>query len=275
MKEHRSDEGVSDMVAAILLVGLTVFGVAIVAAIFLSSPQLGEIPHATIIAGSKDNQFVLIHEGGDPLKTGEYRIYADTGNELRDVTSKFSAPPDGMWSIGDALVYEGGTLEKVVVTAMSGGSETVLAKLAFEEGVPFDSDPNPVIVPRGVWIVSPGEGEALVFFKDGLAAMKAKITLEGVDRVDFMLYLLGGSSVTGMTSQNDEIRRDQSSEHSGSSGTGVIYWDVEGNGEDYDQRIQVNGFKDEDDVVMIAIAYNKDKQVIGVGTHVTKVKVRT
>jgi hypothetical protein len=44
----------------------------------------------------------------------------------------FSEPEDGVWSIGGALVYNGAeTPERVVVTAISGGSETILAEPEF------------------------------------------------------------------------------------------------------------------------------------------------
>ncbi|NLB00349.1 MAG: type IV pilin [Methanomicrobiales archaeon] len=128
------------MVAAVLLVGLTVLGVAIVAAIFLSSSQPEEIPHAAIVAGNRSGYLALTHEGGDSLKVGEYRIYAGTGNELQDVTDKFTVPPDGMWSIGETLVYNGPVPERVIV--VSRGTETILSEPTFVwGGKVFDPDP--------------------------------------------------------------------------------------------------------------------------------------
>lgn len=140
MRQRCGDDGVSEVVAAALLVGLTVLGVAIVAAIFLSSPQPDEIPHTAIVAGNRSGNFALTHEGGDSLKVGEYRIYAGAGGELQDVTDKFTEPLDGMWSIGETLVYDGPVPERVIV--VSRGTETILSEPTFVwGGKVFDPDP--------------------------------------------------------------------------------------------------------------------------------------
>jgi hypothetical protein len=49
-----------------------------------------------------------------------------------DGTGDFTEAEDGVWSIGGALVYNGTEkLKRVVVTAISGGSETILAEPEF------------------------------------------------------------------------------------------------------------------------------------------------
>lgn len=136
MRECYGEEGVSEMVAVILLVGLTVLGVAVVATIFLSDLQPDEIPHAAIVVGnSSSGKLALTHEGGDPLRVGEYRIYVSIENELQDRTVNFTKPEDGAWSIGETLVYNGpGTPDRAVVTAISGAGETVLTESTFVVG---------------------------------------------------------------------------------------------------------------------------------------------
>ncbi len=143
MRQHPGEEGVSEVVGVMLLVGVTVLGVAIVAAIFLSSPQPDEIPHAAIAAGNMSGKLILAHEGGDPLRAGEYRIYIDTGDGLEDKTDDFSKPEGGIWSIGESINYTGTeTLKRVVVTVISGGSETILSEPAFVRGgSKFSPDP--------------------------------------------------------------------------------------------------------------------------------------
>jgi len=143
MKQHRGEEGVSEVVGVMLLVGLTVLGVAIVAAIFLSSPQPDEIPHAAIAAGNTSGKLILAHEGGDPLRAGEYQIYIDTGSGLVERTGDFSEPEGGIWSIGESINYTGTeTPRRVVVTVISGGSETILSEPAFVGGgAKFSPDP--------------------------------------------------------------------------------------------------------------------------------------
>jgi FlaG/FlaF family flagellin (archaellin) len=143
MGQHLSEEGVSEVVGVILLLGLTVLAVAIVAVSFLSAPQPDEMPHAAIAAGNTSGRLTLAHEGGDPLRAGEYRIYVDTGNGLVEKTADFSEPENGIWSIGESIDYTGtGAPRRVVVTVISGGSETILSEPAFvKRGTTFSPDP--------------------------------------------------------------------------------------------------------------------------------------
>lgn len=145
MRRHPGEEGVSEVIGVMLLVGLTVLGVAVVAAIFLSSPQPDEIPHAAIAAGNMSGKLILAHEGGDPLRAGEYRIYIDTGSGLVEKTGDFSKPEGGIWSIGESINYTGTEtlkMKRVVVTVISGGSETILSEPAFVRGgSKFSPDP--------------------------------------------------------------------------------------------------------------------------------------
>jgi hypothetical protein len=139
-----TDEGISEVVSVMLLIGLTVLGVALVGIVFLSDTRPDEIPRATIVAGSGSGSLALVHEGGDPLRAGEYRIYVDTGDGLVDRTDEFMGLEGGeRWPVGGTLVYNGpGTPERVVVTAGLGGSETILAEPLFvEEGTGFSPDP--------------------------------------------------------------------------------------------------------------------------------------
>jgi len=144
MSKYTDEEGVSEVVSAMLLIGLTVLGVALVGIVFLSDTQPDEIPRATIVAGSGSGSFALVHEGGDPLRAGGYRIYVDTGSGLIDRTGEFTGlEGDDPWSVGGTLVYDGpGTPERVVVTAGLGGSETILAEPDFSgETAGFSPDP--------------------------------------------------------------------------------------------------------------------------------------
>ena len=143
MGQHLSEEGASEVVGVILLLGLTVLAVAIVAVSFLSAPQPDEMPHAAIAAGNTSGRLTLAHEGGDPLRAGEYLIYVDTGNGLVEKTADFSEPENGIWSIGESIDYTGtGAPRRGVVTVISGGSETILSEPAFVRGgAKFSPDP--------------------------------------------------------------------------------------------------------------------------------------
>ncbi|SAI87750.1 hypothetical protein MBBA_0882 [Methanoculleus bourgensis] len=261
------------MIGVVLLVGVTVLAVAVVAALFLSGPQPDEIPHATIVAGNKSGNLTLAHEGGDPLRKGEYRIYVDTGSGLVDGTGSFSKPEGGVWLIGGALVYNGaGTPERVVVTAISGGSETILAEPEFvgrgEGAAGFSPDPvEPGVTvtpgPGGggdvspIQITTPEASQELVFSGKGhggnkYATMIAQTSLENVTRIDFIIYRLDGP----YTNDKETIMRA-----------------VEINSSDYyvwDGIPVLPGLSNGDKVAMVAIAYNRTK-IIGCKWQVTTV----
>jgi len=190
------------VIGVVLLVGVTVLAVAVVAALFLSGPQPDEIPHATIVAGiDESGSLALVHEGGDPLRKEEYRIYVDTGSGLVDGTEGFTGPEDGVWSIGGALVYNGAeTPERVVVTVISGGSETILAEPEFVGGgAGFSPDPvepgmtpvgtvtpGPVIPPSSPILITKPLIQSEIDLKNFNCT--ANITDANVTRVDLLVY---------------------------------------------------------------------------------------
>lgn len=283
MRQHRGEEGVSEVVGVMLLVGVTVLAVAIVAVVLLSGSPPDEIPHATIVAGiNESGRLALVHEGGDPLRKGEYRIYIKTESGLVNGTGNFTEPEDGVWSIGGALVYNGtGTPERVVVTAVSGGSETILAEPEFvgrgEGAAGFSPDP---VEPGGgtvspgtpgsgsggdassIQIVSPAEeGGSLIFSGKGggnsYATMKANVNLTNAARVDFILYSLKTSN----SNEKETLKRNVTDKDS----EGNYIWD----------QVPYDEFKhlsSGDKVVMIVIAYDDKDRVIGRRVQVTTVK---
>jgi FlaG/FlaF family flagellin (archaellin) len=206
MTDNTHEEGVSEVIGAVLLVGLTVLGVAIVAAVLISDQQSTEIPHAAIAVGNNESgYFALVHEGGDPLNEGEYRIYLDTGCGLVDGTGDFTGPADGVWSIGETINYTGSAKpDRVVVTAVTGGGETILAEPAFSSEPTTTFSPDPVepeagggtVTPGGenetppVVIVIPELGTDLKFAKNGqyYSDVKANATNSDIKKVDFVMY---------------------------------------------------------------------------------------
>jgi len=100
------EKAVSEVIGVVLLISVTVLGVALVAVTFLSQSGPSEIPHASVVAGAKGTTFVLSHEGGDALVEGSYRIYVDAGNGLEDKTDRFILTGGGdIWSLGKTLTY--------------------------------------------------------------------------------------------------------------------------------------------------------------------------
>jgi len=123
------------VISTILMICLAVVIVMIVATLILSEPLPDETPYAAIFARNESGNFTLAHMAGDPLKEGAYRIYVDTINGLIDETANFTGLKDGIWSAGEILTYNGmEELERVVITAISGGTEVILADLGPKRG---------------------------------------------------------------------------------------------------------------------------------------------
>ena len=252
------------MIGVVLLIGVTVLAVAVVTALFLSGPQPDEIPHATIVAGNKSGNLTLAHEGGDPLRKGEYRIYIDTGSGLMDGTGDFAGTGEGVWSIGGALVYNGAeTPERVVVTAISGGSETILAEPEFvgggEGAAGFSPDPvEPGLVSNGggngsekipISIVIPEIGTTMKFTQNGhcYSLVAANVTDASVKRVDFILYGYATDS----------------SKHYIDHQKNVTWVSENGTFETKLGNIPQGQINTGDVVVVVAIAFDVDDNVIG------------
>ena len=186
------------MVGAMLLIGLTVIGVALVGITFLSGSQPEEIPHTTIVAGnSTEGNLTLANYGGDPLRVGEYRIYVDYGDGLADRTDEFNEPgdSDGFWSMGEVLVFNRqGTPQRVVVTAISGGGETILAEPEFRGGAgKFSPDPEPGVTPGGTVTPAPTPADVVnIVLPEEMpannAVINATITSNQTAYVHMILY---------------------------------------------------------------------------------------
>jgi hypothetical protein len=169
--------------------------------------------------------------------------------------------------MGEVLVFNRqGTPQRVVVTAISGGGEIIVAEPIFSGGtVQFSPDPVEPGVTHGqetggndssIQITTPGANEELVFAGPGQgnkrATMAAQTTLEDVTRVDFIVYRFDGAH----KNEKESIMRDVQVNTSG-----YYVWD----------DIQASPWlSNGDEVAMIAIAYN-ETEMIGCNVRVTTV----
>ncbi|QSZ67754.1 type IV pilin [Methanofollis aquaemaris] len=199
------EDGISEVVGSVLLIALTVVGVTIVVALLLSGTHPVEVPVASLTPGTTaDGTFVLVHEGGDPLEAGTYRLYVDAGDGPVDRTDKFLLDGDGAWSPGEAMKYTDGELDgRVIVTALVGGGETVIAEpgasgvitaVVDEGGSTPGPGPGPGPGDAAVKINSPTDGGLLVFsgHPQYFSTVRASVTGGTVESVRFILESSGG-----------------------------------------------------------------------------------
>ncbi|MDI6898430.1 MAG: PKD domain-containing protein [Methanolinea sp.] len=150
--DERVNAGISELIGAILLVGLVITAMAIVAVVLLSNPPPEEIPHLSALASNTSNTILLYHNGGDALKEEQTIISVNNVPEVphskitirnEDGTSE-SATWDitkTPWTVGKALVvtYEGPGMPEYVQLIYRGGSAEAL--LLTEYFVPVNIPP--------------------------------------------------------------------------------------------------------------------------------------
>ncbi|NVO65948.1 type IV pilin N-terminal domain-containing protein [Methanofollis tationis] len=277
------EQGVSEVIGAVLLVSLAVLGVAIVAVALFSQPPPSEIPHVSVVAGTTaDNTtFVLLHEGGDALAAGNYRIYVDNGSGLVDRTTEFSLAGDDIWSIGENLTYTGGgTPERVVISVVdSGGGETVIAEPygfgvaaagAYADAggsgsvtpvVTVTPGPTPTPEPSIIIIEPPiGDPFNLTAKEQGngrsiKGTVEGNITSEDVTRVDLVIYPYNDPSGSG--TKEVTIYRDVA------EGRGIFSQEITFTG---------NTINDGDPITLVFLLYN-DTSLLGVDALKTEAHI--
>jgi hypothetical protein len=98
-----NENGVSEILGAVLLTSVVVLGLSIAGLVILSTPPPQKIPAITTDITKIGNAIYIRHEGGDTLQRSETRIVVD-GN---DKTSSF-LQSGSVWSsfaVGDTLQY--------------------------------------------------------------------------------------------------------------------------------------------------------------------------
>ncbi|HOV67426.1 MAG TPA: type IV pilin N-terminal domain-containing protein, partial [Methanoregulaceae archaeon] len=144
------DSGVSEVIGAVLLVGLVVIGGAVVASFVSGQATPREVPHLNfgVAVNSEDHLLTLRHTGGDTLLNGTYRILLDG----------VPVSPDHYrnWSVNEPLEIPGVTVFKgsVIVTYLDGsGGETVLRRVDFGDELNPGSHPENPEQPTGPWTI--------------------------------------------------------------------------------------------------------------------------
>jgi FlaG/FlaF family flagellin (archaellin) len=101
------DSAVSEILGALLLIAITSLAVSIVGVTILSSIQISQTPSISVSVTNQSRSNSIIHDGGDPLPAGSYRIYVNNV----DQTASF-IPDAGMteFKAGTLLQSDGSFL---------------------------------------------------------------------------------------------------------------------------------------------------------------------
>ena len=152
LKKIRKKSAVSAIVGTLLLliISITLFSTVYIA--FFSIQPNSPSP-STNIAGSVENDEIIFeHRSGEPLPLDTTIILNIGGN---NVTKKLSDPEiklyddngDGLWSIGERIVYKGTDLESLLIgaTVVDVKSNSVIMAGVLKEGLTIE---NPYVITK-------------------------------------------------------------------------------------------------------------------------------
>jgi hypothetical protein len=219
MEEKRfalmSDEGLTELVATIIMVALVVLGVTIVGVFLLSQQGPQDIPSMSVIAGNtSEMQFTLLHSGGDPLTPGSYRIYIVDNGQPVDRTGEFVITgPDQQWDLGELAVYEYAATvpQEVIITYTGTGGELTIATVSYQGSTGGgevvdqggDGGGEPATPADDFYISVPEQGDTIVKRNDLLLVSGcANTSTIDVDYVDIIFY-----NADEITSNNNALAR--------------------------------------------------------------------
>ena len=167
MKRKRAEQAVSDIIATILLLGITVALFSVVSLVVLSYPFNPSAPHIDILAWVEEvdgeSNIVLEHRGGEPLGL-DAQILMTIGGETLLINNKTptvadflseEAKEDNMWGIGEIVNYSDKSItgKQIAVTVVDSKSNSIILTATLQEGFIV----TPVLLSTSVNTISPYE----------------------------------------------------------------------------------------------------------------------
>jgi archaellum component FlaG (FlaF/FlaG flagellin family) len=120
------EDGVSEIIGAIILISVVVLGLSIAGVAILSTPPPQKTPAISADITRIGNTIYIRHEGGDTLQFSETRIVVDGNDKTGSFSLARSASGSG-WSsfaVGDTLQYTESQLDNnsSIIFVYTGGS---------------------------------------------------------------------------------------------------------------------------------------------------------
>lgn len=173
VSHQTNEDGVSETIGAVLLIGLTVVGVTLISVILFSQPIAEELPAVDIIVSNNESTIFFQHNGGDSLGKDEFTIFVEgSAVDPDDLHFADSGDGDWPWSVGETLQYSspaGTTPLSEDVRMTYGGDSVTLIRPAFvddagagESRVDTVPGPLPVYTPGATSTPSPAEAGVYV-----------------------------------------------------------------------------------------------------------------
>jgi len=146
-----AEQGVSEVIGAILLISVVAVAVAIIAVGLLSTPPPQEVPHANILAvrNNTTHQVILIHTGGDELDREELKIKLDNYPAESMFSPNFTMIPPGQWpwSPGESLQINNYVPTTIRIIDAGGNGEVLIDTIQVSAVAPGGGPDVPFIPP--------------------------------------------------------------------------------------------------------------------------------
>ncbi len=105
VNRKKNETGVSEVLGAILLMGVVAAAIGILTVAVLSQPPPQKIPSVNVEVTAIDNIVYIRHDGGDTLNKGEFNITLD-GVDETSLISLLNGPASwSTWTTGQTLYY--------------------------------------------------------------------------------------------------------------------------------------------------------------------------
>ena len=139
IKWKKPDEAVSEVIGAILMVGIGVALFSILYFIVMSYPFTPSVPSVDIVGSIQGDSIVLEHRGGDSLDQNATVSFIVGATKISNTVGFFLNDSNGnnRWDVGEQLVYhppEGMTNLQVEATVIDMDSNSIMMMGVLQEG---------------------------------------------------------------------------------------------------------------------------------------------
>ncbi|HXW98348.1 MAG TPA: DUF2341 domain-containing protein, partial [Methanomicrobiales archaeon] len=129
------ERGISEVVGTITLIGVVVLGMVIVDLVIFSAPTQTRIPSLEASMTNRSTLITIVHQGGDSIPLGQFRILVDGIDQTQNFTNSGSYP----WSLGETLSFNDSVMPQGAVMVYNGtgpiNGGTVILETRFPWGV--------------------------------------------------------------------------------------------------------------------------------------------
>ncbi|HUK38579.1 MAG TPA: DUF2341 domain-containing protein, partial [Methanomicrobiales archaeon] len=137
--------GISEVVGTIALIGVVVIGMVIVNLVIFSAPTQTRIPSLEASMTNRSTLITIVHQGGDSIPQGQFRILVDGIDQTQNFTNSGSYP----WSLGETLSFNDSAMPQGAVMIYNGtgpmNGGTVILETRFPWGVYVAGDQGGVV----------------------------------------------------------------------------------------------------------------------------------